>query len=180
MSREAELTTALEQAWAELERKQSYIQNAFDSAAKLQQELDELKASSQAAEARYAAHEVNMSGNSGTNPELQTALEGAWAELENKQRFLESSFDEIRARDVELELLRQEVAALDSVGGSAGNMVQPNVQRALTQAWNDLEARDLQILNLNATIEALNGRVEWLLLENKTLSGAIGVDKLRQ
>ena len=69
---------------------------------------------------------------------------------------------------------------MTETNAQTGNLVQPDVQKALEQAWNDLEARDLQILDLNARLEALDGRVEWLLLENKTLSSAIGVDKIRQ
>ena len=180
MSNEAQLTAALEEAWAELERKQTYIQNAFDSAGQLQQELDDLKASSQAA----ASLAVSAGGAqplvADADPALQSALESAWLELEKKQQFLENIFEELRLRDVELAALRQQVADVTETNAQTGNLVQPDVQKALEQAWNDLEARDLQILDLNARLEALDGRVEWLLLENKTLSSAIGVDKIRQ
>jgi FtsZ-binding cell division protein ZapB len=179
MSREAQLSTALNEAWAELERKQTYMQNAFDSANLLQIELDALKAANEAAAVARDIANNNAPALAG-DPALETALHNAWAELERKQKFLESSFDEIKARDTELELLRQQIAQTNDQAAQSSGLLHPNMEAALKQAWNDLETRDGEIADLKSKVSALDERIEWLLLENKTLSNAIGIDKMRQ
>lgn len=165
MTREEQLEVSLQEAWAELERKQGYLETAFDEAQRLKNELDILQAAQSAA------------GDQG-------ALENAWAELARKQKYLEDSLEEIKIRDQELELLRGQIA---DASHTPSSFVAPDVKAALQKAWNELEARDGQILELkaelvssNAALDAAQARIEWLTLENTTLANVVGVDKMRQ
>ncbi len=171
MNREAELEAALQEAWAELERKQRYMQDAVDTANRLQAELDLLK--------QAAADQAQHGPDNGDGP-LQAALNEAWVELEKKQQFLENSFEEIRLRDEEIASLRQQLVDEAHTKGQSQSLLQPDVQAAMQKAWDELEDRDRQIAALTGQLEAQAARLDWLILENKTLSSAIGVDKMRQ
>lgn len=171
MNREAELNAALQEAWAELERKQGYMQDAIDTANRLQGELDSIK--------QTAADQAQSLGAAAEGA-LQIALNEAWAELEKKQQFLENSFEEIRLRDEEIASLHQQLADKANAEAESRGLLQPDVEAAMQKAWDDLEDRDIQIVALNAQLEAQAARLDWLTLENKTLASAIGVDKMRQ
>jgi hypothetical protein len=87
-----EIKGALQSAWAELERKQSYLETAFDEIAGLKAQL------------------AQVQSNAVDTPEmdaLKTSLHDAWAEIERKQGYLETSVAATQALQAEIAALKR-------------------------------------------------------------------------